>query len=124
MIHINSDSAKRMALEELSRLRPDGKWVIAIAPFESRRTLPQNSRYWAILSLIADEIGESKGYIHDLLKMRMFGLHQRRVDGKVLTELKSSADLTKEDFTKLMQGAELLAHEMSVQVPFSNLKGE
>lgn len=89
--------------------------TITVEKFKRKRTLPQNARYWAVVTALADYAGMSKERMHDEVKCEIFDYRIGTFRGEqVKIPLVSSADLSVEDFGKLLDVAEQWAVQMNV----------
>lgn len=81
----------------------DGLYEVTIKKFSAKRSGQQNRYYWKLLEYLAPALGyESKDSVH-IMVMQECGLgHFVEFRGKTYFERKSSADLDKETFGKLI----------------------
>lgn len=83
----------------------EGKRVEVRIQHKSHRSIAQNRWYWACVAIISSELGYSKEEVHAIIKFKF--LKREKVNektGEVLEFIKSTALLTKEDFSEFMEG--------------------
>ena len=114
---IKSHDVKHKCLEEILNLPLSGYEVI-ITKKASKRSTQQNAYYWNVLQ-ICEESGYTKEELNRKLK-RSLGLYDVIQDGEdKYLELRSSADLNKDEFTNLLTAALSLASDMGYAVPLA-----
>lgn len=97
----------------------DGKWAVSIDPYEKVRSNQQNKLFHKLCAIIGDETGTSKDYIKDKLKLAVFGIQERELDGKILRELVSTASLDVGQFNQLIDATYVLGKELNINLPVS-----
>lgn len=116
---LNSETVMRNCIEEIKRSA--GK-VVTIS--KKGRSLQSNSFYWSILDIIAKDIGEIREDLHDSIKLRVLGPRNICIRGEVIQIPKRSSDLTQEDFSKLIEAAQMLAMSLNIILPLPPYYGE
>lgn len=82
----------------------DGPYTVTIKRFAEPRSGNQNRYYWALLEYLAPELGyESKDACHAMLMQECGFGHFVTFKGKEYFDRKSSTDLDKEQFAKLIE---------------------
>lgn len=81
------------------------------------RSAASNRYYWAIMNIVARDIGEDAENLHSMLKLRVLGPQIITVRGEQLTIPKHSKDLNQADFGKLIDAVQMLAVSMGIKVP-------
>lgn len=82
----------------------DGLYEVTIKRFVEKRTGPQNRLYWKLIDILAPELGyESKDSCHAMIMQECELGHYVEFRGKTYFERKSSAELDKETFWKLIE---------------------
>ena len=76
--------------------------VIKIREVEIGRSIEQNALYWKWVDIMANELGYQKEQMSMLIKYKFLKRETINEHGSVTIDLKSTATLTKEDFTKFM----------------------
>ncbi len=97
-----------------------GMEVIIKKPVRSQRS---NRLYWAIINIIAKEIGEDSETLHSMLKLRVFGPQIVVIRGETITIPKHSKDLSQKDFNTLIDAANVLAMNLGVKIPAASYYG-
>ena len=96
----------------------DGTWAVLIEPWKKIRTSAQNRTFHGYCHIIAKEIGEDIEYVKDKLKLAVFGVQERELNGNILRELRSSASLDTKEMAKLIEATEMLAANLNITLPF------
>jgi hypothetical protein len=86
---------------------------------EEPRSSEQNRRYWKILGLLAEKPVQGNRFSseawHIYLKFKFLGAEDIKIpNGKVLTQAKSTAGLTKPDFNDYMTMVEIWCNEHDI----------
>lgn len=68
----------------------DGRYILVVKKIRKSRSLPQNSYYWKILSIIAEETGNDPDELHDHFKLRFLLSETRPQRVRSTTELNTS----------------------------------
>ena len=76
--------------------------VIKIREVEVGRSIEQNALYWKWVDIIAKELGYQKEQMNLLIKYKFLQRETVNEHGSVTIDLKSTATLTKEEFSKFM----------------------
>lgn len=97
--------------------------VIEIKPYKKKRTVSQNSRYWAILTEIGQQIKVndqeySPETWHEYFKAKLIGKDTILIDGEAEVIAKSSAKLEVQEFTDYMTQVEVWGIEHGVTFSF------
>tara|TARA_R110002020_G_scaffold346394_2_gene560278 strand:+ start:1574 stop:1954 length:381 start_codon:yes stop_codon:yes gene_type:complete len=74
--------------------------VVSIKEAKDVRTNQQNKLYWKWIEVIGDSLGYTKEESHSLIKYK-FLLREEIIDGETNHYLKSTATLSKKEFSKL-----------------------
>lgn len=88
---------------------------ITFEEIQGNRTLEQNKYYWELLSIVADEIGESKEDLHDCFKFQLLS-EQKEIGHEVYLVTKSTTKLTKEKFIEYIDNCKNLIYEMFPEI--------
>lgn len=81
------------------------------------RSNTQNAYYWNILEIISKDQGDDKESLHDQLKWSVFGPVYKEYKNETIATVRSSRDLSKEDFGKLIEAAMTLAAYLNIKIP-------
>lgn len=82
----------------------DGLFVVTIKRFVEKRSGQQNRYYWKLLEYLAPELGyHSKDACHEMMMQECGFGQQHEIRGRKYFERKSSAELDKTDFGKLIE---------------------
>ena len=68
----------------------DGRYVLVVKKIRKSRSLPQNSYYWKIIAIIAEETGNDPDELHDHFKLRYLLSETRPQRVRSTTELNTS----------------------------------
>jgi hypothetical protein len=68
----------------------DGRYILVVRKIRKSRSLPQNSYYWKIISIIAEEVGYDIQELHEHFKFRFLVSETRPQRVKSTTELNTS----------------------------------
>ena len=92
--------------------------VLTVSENKDFRTNSQNKLYWKICTILGDEIGYTKQETHDIIKTK-FLQRERIEDGRKIKYLKSTTQLTKKEFTKLVNDITIwVAQTFSISLPY------
>jgi len=75
--------------------------VITISENKDFRTNSQNKLWWRYMLILSKELGFTKNEMHDVCKIK-FLKRERMESGKKITYLKSTTQLTRKEFTELV----------------------
>ncbi len=103
-------------VEDLVKL--EGKDVtFTILENKDYRTNTQNKLWWKYMQIMGSELGYSKEEFHDICKLK-FLKRERFEDGKKVEYLKSTTQLTKKEFKKLVDDVIIWAAQtFSINLP-------
>ena len=103
-------------VEDLVKL--EGKDVtFTILENKDYRTNTQNKLWWKYMQIMGSELGYSKDEFHDICKLK-FLKRERFEDGIKVEYLKSTAQLTKKEFKKLVDDVIIWAAQtFSINLP-------
>lgn len=89
---------------------------VDVGPVRKQRTLPQNSRLWALHALASKETGYSPEELHELMLCRHFGTREIDISGHRMTvPLKRSSTRDKQEFREFLEAVEsFYASELGV----------
>jgi len=103
-------------VEDLVKL--EGKDItFTILEDKDYRTNTQNKLWWKYMQIMGSELGYSKDEFHDICKLK-FLKRERFEDGIKVEYLKSTAQLTKKEFKKLVDDVIIWAAQtFSINLP-------
>mgnify|MGYP003650172942 FL=1 len=103
-------------VEDLVKL--EGKDIIfTILENKDYRTNAQNKLWWKYMHILSTDLGYSKDEMHDICKLK-FLKRERFEDGIKVEYLKSTAQLTKKEFNKLVDEVIIWAAQtFSINLP-------
>jgi len=84
---------------------------------DQKRSRDANAYYWTILDTIGQHTGDKKEDLHFNLKWAVFGPQYREYKGEMIATVKESHNLDKDDFSKLIDAAHMLAMQLNVILP-------
>lgn len=95
---------------------------VTIADYKRNRTLEQNAAFHAWCALLAEHTGYTEEEVKDKMVLTVFEPEHRLVKVKrgdkfeeyELIERRSTANLTKEEFTRLQDAVLMVAHSLGV----------
>lgn len=107
LVNLSDPSVKRQMMTEIGRLT--GLYEYYLKPRKRTRSLDQNSYYWsAVVQPFTDWLREvygdnsiDKEQAHDMLKVKILGLHNKSIDGAPL--IPRSKTLTVEEFSEYIE---------------------
>lgn len=104
-------------LTHISSLPLDGEFAVEIV--RRKRTIPQNNLWHKWIDIIADYCGTSAENMKDVIKEMVLGREEfiNPITGEIKGRLKSSAELDKEDFSKLMLQTQVIAADCGIILP-------
>jgi hypothetical protein len=93
----------------------DGKPVeLILRRLRTKRSSNQNKYYWGVvIALFAEHCGYSAEEMHDALKWQLLQKHEQGV----LPTVRSTADLSVDEFTEYVEQSRMLAAGMGVVIP-------
>jgi hypothetical protein len=96
--------------------RRDLPFQVDVGEIREQRTLPQNSRLWALHQLASKETGYAPDELHDLMLCRYFGTKQIEIGGVArVVPLKRSSTREKGEFREFLDFVETFyASELGV----------
>ena len=99
-------------------LKFEGKDVVfTLNENKDYRTNSQNKLWWRYMQILSTDLGFTKEEMHDLCKLK-FLKRERIEDGIKVEYLKSTAQLTKKEFTKLVDDVIIWAAQtFSINLP-------
>lgn len=119
--HLRDESVREHVQNIIKSLSTKDDWVITVSPFKKGRSNPQNRLYWAWVRIISRECGYSDDDMHEILKSRFLGMQviEYKTKGKTeqLVVPKSTAKLSKSEFTEYLEKVMVLGHKMGVNLP-------
>ena len=103
-------------VEDLVKL--EGKDIIfTLMENKDYRTNSQNKLWWKYMQIMGSDLGYSKDEMHDICKLK-FLKRERYEDGIKVVYLKSTAQLTKKEFKKLVDDVIIWAAQtFSINLP-------
>lgn len=109
----NPDHCQRLIQFILRRPLP---FQVEVGEIREQRTLPQNSRLWALHQLAAKETGYSPDELHELMLCKFFGTKEIQIGGiSKQVPLKRSSVRDKAEFREFLESAEnFYASELGV----------
>ena len=101
-----------------SLVKLEGKDIIfTLKENKDYRTNAQNKLWWKYMQIMGGELGYSKDEMHDICKLK-FLKRERFEDGIKVEYLKSTAQLTKKEFKKLVDDVIIWAAKtFSINLP-------
>ena len=103
-------------VDDLMKL--DGKDIVfTLSENKDYRTNSQNKLWWKYMDILGMELGYTKNEMHDICKLK-FLKRERVEDGIKVEYLKSTAQLTKKEFKKLVDDVIICAAQtFSINLP-------
>lgn len=90
---------------------PEG-YVVTITP--KKRTLGQAALFHDLCEQLGAELGYTPAEMKDVIKMEVFGPVERKIGGRKLIELKSTADMDTKELSLLINALHIRAGECGV----------
>lgn len=114
---LRNPEVKANLLREIGGLSADGKHEVEIRDHKTTRSIQQNKRYWAIIKIVADFMGQDKEETHDMFRIRFLGPRFFQVDGVQYAGAKSTATLSTKEFCDYCDMVEATATNMGLVLP-------
>ena len=95
----------------------DGVWEVVIRPYNKRRSNPQNDCFHGWVHIIADTLGMETSALKMALKVKCGLMEKHMASGEAVYVLRSSADLTKDEFAILLDHTQVLADSHGIKLP-------
>ena len=110
----------RYARTIISKYEDEPKVRIIVEKERGTRTLKQQAYYWGVvLKYIAEYMGEREEDVHEIMKSKF--LRKRRVwRGSELTILKSTTELTSDEFGVYIERVIQEGSELGVEIPMAD----
>lgn len=86
---------------------------VVMKKFRKQRSIPQNSWYWAVVTVLAEYAGTDQAEMHDTLRSMFLGFDAN----SNFPILRSTTDLNTEEFTEYMAQIFELARQHEVKLP-------
>lgn len=96
---------------KLKSLDPTQRWKVAVTRWKSKRSLEQNSRYWKLITELANYTGDDKDRMHDLMGYK-FLREVVTVKGEEIWRIKSTTELNTAQMAEYQDSIERWAHEI------------
>lgn len=119
MLRIRNIHDKKAVASYIEKLPEGKKYDVTISLKREKRTLPQNKLYWMWLTIMAEDIGTDKNYLHNefsnryLDKEEVTGIH-----GEVIYKPISTTKLNTAQFTKYLDQIQVFASsELGIVLP-------
>lgn len=87
----------------LSKFKPDEKVTVTLASKKPKRSIRQNSFYWAYLTLISEDTGHSPEELHEWAKGKCLPSKVKEILGDPVRVKKSTTELNKSGFTEFIK---------------------
>lgn len=103
----------------------DAELEVTIQKKVQNRSIQQNRLWWAIMSIVGNEIGMSKEELHEVCKYKF--LKREMVipaTGEVVEYLESTTKLNKVEFGELIEKLTIWAGEMGITIPQAGTQQE
>ncbi len=97
--------------ERMLRLDPTRHWVCNVTEKKTKRSRPQNARYWAFMTDFGAYLGYTKDEMHDLCRMKF--LSERVTVGNAeMTKLLSTPKQSTKEFSHYCEMCEMWASQL------------
>lgn len=104
-------------LDELRRMVKDKPVTVNLSHATSTRSIQQNAYLHKLLGLIADYQGESLESVKRQIKHRIGLIEKHMINGELITEIRSTADLNKDEFSKLIEQVITVCEYLGIDYP-------
>jgi hypothetical protein len=113
------DEARRQnAIEFIRQMNIAHKpFSVEIKEYRKNRSNSQNRLLWSWYRILSKDTGHTEKELHEEFKVRFLGVEERIVYDQRLIMPKSSADLKVEEFTRFLEGVEMVAERMGIKLP-------
>jgi hypothetical protein len=103
-------------ISKLSELDFKKVWSVKITENKPIRSLSQNDRYWGMLQILGDYMGYAPTELHELMKYKFLS-EEKEVAGQRITNVRSTSDLTTEEFVVFNDKVELFGNQYGCTFP-------
>ena len=79
LLKILTSSDKAKVVEYINKLPETKQYNIEVKLMREKRTVSQNSLYWAWMACIQDETGTNQNDLHEIFKQKFLGCQSRNV---------------------------------------------
>jgi hypothetical protein len=118
LFRISNIEKKKAALDYLSRLPFIPEMTVEIKPYKRNRSLAQNRLYWMWMHEMAGYTGYDEQELHLLFRERWLGYEPVEIKGRTVHTLKSTTELTVQQFTDYLNRVSRLAYYLDVILPY------
>lgn len=104
---------------KMAKIPIDGSWCVEIKKVTKKRSINQNSMYWAWMTIIAEEYGapSDKNYYHNYFKKEFLPIVSKEMFGRNLRCYKETSSLSVEEFTEYLDKIERFVMGMGLELP-------
>jgi len=106
-----------LVAEHLKTFTPQDVLTVRIEKRKRDRTLEQNSLYWAILSVIAEETGHTENELHEIFKAKYLPPKFVAYNGQEYMLAPSTTGLSTKEMTTYIDRIILEANELNIIIP-------
>lgn len=106
-----------LVAEHLKTFTPQDVLTVKIEKRKRDRTLEQNSLYWAILSVIAEETGHTENELHEIFKAKYLPPKFVAYNGQEYMLAPSTTGLSTKEMTTYIDRIILEANELNIIIP-------
>ena len=93
---------------------------VVVQKKRSYRSIEQNKFWWAIMTIVGKEIGMYKDELHEVCKYKFLKREKVMPNGEVMEYLGSTTELTKSEFSELVERLTIWAGELGIRIPTPN----
>ena len=104
-------------INDLRRESKKGPLTVTISDKKSKRSVQQNAYAHKLIGLIAEHQGESLESVKRQIKHRIGLIEKRMINGELITEIRSTADLNKDEFSKLIEQVITVCEYLGIDYP-------
>lgn len=115
--YVDTDDIREYVKEVIDYLNISDNWVVIIEPYKEKRSNAQNRFYWSYIRIMSRHFGMEDDELHEVLCAEFLGVKQVQFRGREYTVRKSSAKLTKKEFTEFLEKVMAMAANEGLNLP-------
>lgn len=115
---VRQPSDMEAVLDYLGGLPAGKPYDVTIVLHRDKRSDPQNALYWSWVGLVARETGNDRDTVHKVFAKKFLGTEVTEIAGEKIGRIKSTAKLSKEDFSEYLNQVEAFClTELGMRLP-------
>lgn len=102
---------------ELRAMAKSKPVVVKLSANKPKRSIQQNAYFHKLIQIIAEYQGEDLESVKRQIKHRIGLIEKHMVNGELITEIKSTASLSVDDFSKLIEQTITVCEYLNLEYP-------